>query len=46
MTYRHGASSQAEIGQALEGLGYTTVSLERERLRAKVRENKALAKAV
>jgi putative transposase len=45
MMYRHGAISQAEIGKALGGLDYTTVSLERKRLREKVRKNKALAKA-
>jgi hypothetical protein len=46
MMYRHGAISQAEIGKALGGLDYTTVSLERKRLREKVRENKALGKSV
>ena len=46
MMYRHGAISQAEIGQALGRLDYTTVSLERKRLRAKVRENRSLAKVV
>jgi uncharacterized protein (UPF0264 family) len=46
MMYRHGAISQAAIGQALGGLNYTTVSLERKWLRDKVREKKALARAV
>ena len=46
MMYRHGAISQAEIGKAMGGLDYTTVSLERKWLRDKVRENKALARAV
>ena len=44
--YRHGAISQAEIGRALDRVNYTTVTLERKRLRAKVRENKSLAKVV
>jgi chromosomal replication initiation ATPase DnaA len=46
MMYRHGAISQAEIGKALGGLDYTTVSLERKWLRDKVRGNKALGRAV
>lgn len=43
---RHGGIGQAAMGKALGGLDYTTVSLERKRLRKKVRQNKVLARAV
>jgi REP-associated tyrosine transposase len=46
MMYRYGAISQADIGKALGGLDYTTVSLERKRLREKLGVDKALRKAV
>lgn len=46
MMYRHGGMSQAEIGQAMGGLDYTTVSVERKRLREKAQENKGLGRAL
>jgi len=46
MMYRHGGISQVEIGKALGGMDYTTVSVERKRLREKTAENKALGRAL
>lgn len=46
MLYRQGTMSQVEIGKALGGLDYTTVSRERKRLRERAGQSKMIERAL
>jgi len=46
MLYRQGTMSQVEIGKALGGLEYTTVSRERKRLRERAGQSKMIERAL
>ena len=46
LMYRHGRVSQAEIGNVLGKLDYTSVSRERKRLRERIEKKSALRKAL